>query len=152
MKTLNQLLLTAAAVLTVSGVLTTQAGEPSILVKSPKNTALFASPRYLEAHPEVLREQWSGLKSPAHKTDRLAELTENTALVNSPRFREAHPELQWTPLSSDQMVAQNISWSDRLSKLTQNKAFATSPRFLEQYRGLLRSEPVIEIAPLKSLK
>ena len=149
MKTLNHLLLTAVAVLAVNGVFTTQAGEPSALANSPKNTALLTSPRYLEAHPEALREQWSGLKSPAHKTVRLAELNENTALVNSPRFREAHPGLQWTPLSSDQMLAQNISRSDRLSKLTQNKAFATSPRFLEQYRGLLRSEPVIEIAPLK---
>src|SRR5260221_9215180 len=149
MKTLNHLLLAAAAVLTVSRALTTQAGEPSTLAKSPQNTVLLASPRYLEAHPELLREQWSGLKSPAHKTDQLVELAKNTALVNSPRFRESHPELRWTPLSSDQIVAQNISRSDQLKKLTQNKALANSPRFIEQHPGLLPSEPMIEIAPLK---
>jgi len=109
MKTLNHLLLAAAAVLTVSRALTTQAGEPSTLAKSPQNTVLLASPRYLEAHPE----------------------------------------LQWTPLSSDQIVAQNISRSDQLKKLTQNKALANSPRFIEQHPGLLPSEPMIEIAPLK---
>lgn len=149
MKTLNHLLLTAVAVFTVSGALTTQAGEPSILAKTTKNTALLTSPRYLEEHPEILREQWSGQKSPAHNTDQLAKLTENTALANSPRFREAHPELQWAAFPSDQTVAQNSSQSDRLSKLTQNKALANSPRFIEQYRGLLHNEPVIEIAPLK---
>src|SRR5260370_806650 len=55
MKTLNHLLLTAAAVLTVSGALATQAGEPSTLAKITKNTPLLTSPRYLEVHPEILR-------------------------------------------------------------------------------------------------
>jgi hypothetical protein len=145
MKTLNRLLLAAAA-LAVSGTLATQAGEPAQI---SKNAAWLASPRYLEAHPELLRGQPSVVESPALKTSHLAKLTENTALVNSPRFREAHPELRWIPTSADQIVAQDTSRGDRLSKLTQNKALATSPRFLEQHPELLHSAPVYEIAPLK---
>ena len=136
MKTLNHLLLAAAAAFTLNVAPATAA---------PNNTALLHSPRYLEAHPELLRGQPSGGES---KTVYQARLTENIALANSPRFREAHPELRVTP-SADQSLAQNVSASDRLSKLTQNRAFAASPRFVELHPELSRSTPVYQIAPLK---
>ena len=133
---MNHLLLAVAAAFTLNVAPATAA---------PLNTALLHSPRYLEAHPELLRSQTAGPKS---KTVYQATLTENIALANSPRFREAHPELRVTP-SADQSLAQNTSARDRLSKLMQNKAFAASPRFVELHPELLRREPVYQIAPLK---
>jgi len=135
MKTLNYLLVAAAAGFALNVALATEASN---------NTALLHSPRYLEEHPELLRGQSSGRES---KTVYQAKLTENIALANSPRFREAHPELQVTP--PDQSLAQNVSKRDRLSQLTENKALANSPRFLEEHPELLHVEPVYEIAPLK---
>jgi hypothetical protein len=149
MKTLNRLLLVAAATLVVGGVPATQAGEPYTVTKTAKNSAFFASPRYLEAHPELLHGQPPGVESLSPKVERLAKPTENTALAGSPRYRETHPALRWATSSADQIAAQNIGQSYQLSKLTQNRALATSPRFLEQHPELLHSEPVLEIAPLK---
>ena len=135
MKTLNHLLVAAAAAFALNVALATEASN---------NTALLHSPRYLEEHPELLRWQPSGRES---NTVYQARLTENIALANSPRFREAHPELQVTP--PDQSLAPNASERDRLSQLTENKALANSPRFLEEHPELLHVEPVYEIAPLK---
>jgi len=85
MKKLNHLLLTMACGFGVA--LSAQGREVS-----PNNTALLASPRYLEEHPELLRIP-SSQEPSALQRDRLARLTENTALANSPRFLEEHPEL-----------------------------------------------------------
>ena len=148
MKRLNHLVLTASAA-ALGMALAAQAGEPLAIVKSPENTALLASPRYLEEHSELLRVPSSREKPSTLQTDRLARLTENTALANSPRFQEDHPELRWAMSSGQQSIAQNVNERDRLSKLTENKALAASPRFLEEHPELLRSEPVFEIAPLK---
>jgi len=149
MKTLNGLLMAAAAVLTVNLAIATQAGEPSTLAKSPQNKAVLKSPRYLEEHPELLRGQSSGVESPALKSEQLTKVTENSALAHSPRFREEHPELRWAIASAEQSVAQRTSEKDRLRKLTENKASAASPRFREEHPELLRSETQIESAPLK---
>lgn len=136
MKTLNHLLVAAAAAFTLNV-------APAIA--APNNTALLHSPRYLEAHPELLREQPAGRE---FKTVYQAKLTENIALANSPRFRETHPELRVTP-SADQSVAQNVSERERLSKVRENRALVRSPRFLELHPELLRGAPVFEIAPLR---
>ncbi len=134
---------------TVNMALATRAGEPDSIASSTKNTALLASPRYLEEHPELLRTPLSREKASTLQPDRLATLTENTALARSPRFREEHPELRWTMPSAEQSSAQNVVVSDRLDKLTENKALAASPRFKEEHPELLRSEALFEIAPLK---
>jgi len=148
MKTLNGLLMTGAALITVNLAIATQAGEPSTLPKS-LNKALLASPRYLEEHPELLRGQQAAGESPALNPGHLATVTENNALAHSPRFREEHPELRWAMPSAQESVAQNGRDGDRLSKLLENKALAASPRFREEHPELLRREPLFEIAPLK---
>jgi hypothetical protein len=147
MKTFKHIILVAAAALTVNIVPATQAGEPSALAESSKNTALLHSPRYREEHPEVLRTGSAFVESTEHKTKRLAELTENSALANSPRFREEHPELRW--VASPAEPRQAINEVERLRKLTENTALANSPRFREEHPELLRGEPEFEIAPLK---
>jgi hypothetical protein len=146
MKTLKQLLTTVTFLLAANMLFAAETDKTAIPSKSSKNTALLASPRYLENHPELLRGQSSVGEA---KTANKAKPTENIALANSPRFREAHPELRWTTSSADQMLAQNTSQSERLSQLTQNKALAASPRFLEQHPELLHSKPVFEMAPFK---
>lgn len=145
MKTMKHLLVAAAAVLTVN----VASAAPLSTVQSPKNTALLASPRYLEAHPELLRVTSAQQESTTAKTDRLAKLANNTALANSPRFREAHPELRWSSSPNEQLAIQNFSRSAERNALTSNKALASSPRFREQHPELLREQPVFEIAPLK---
>src|SRR6266436_7154633 len=130
---------------TVNMALATLAGEPDSIASSTKNTALLASPRYLEEHPELLRTPLSREKASTLQTNRLATVTEHTALANSPRFREAHPELRWAMPSGQEPVAQAVSESERLKKLTENKALANSPRFREEHPELLRTESVFEI-------
>lgn len=144
MTTPNYLLVAVATLLTVNLALSTQAGKPDSTASSTKNTALLASPRYLEEHPELLRGRAASEQSPARKTDRL---TQNTALANSPRFREEHPGPLWATSSAEQRTT--VSERDRLIKLTENKALAASPRFREEHPELLRGEPPFEIAPLK---
>jgi len=149
MKKFNGLLMAAAAVLTVHLEIVPQAGELSTLPNPPSNKALLASPRYLEEHPELLRQQRSvggssGL-NPAH----LAIVSENSALTQSPRFREEHPELRWVMPSAQEAVARDVTESDRMRKLTDNKALAASPRFREEHPEILHGELRFEIAPLK---
>jgi hypothetical protein len=138
----------AAAVVTFNVDPGANAGEPSTPAKSSKNAALFTSPRYLEAHPELLRARSSGGESPALNSERIAALTKNAALANSPRFREAHPELRWSS-STEQLAKRSVNRSERWSALMSHKALASSPRFREQHPELLRGQPVFEIAPLK---
>jgi hypothetical protein len=147
MKTLNSLLVAAAAAVTLGATFSAQAGEAGVPSTLSRNTAVLASPRYLEEHPELLRGKPSGWESPSIKAERVAKLTENAALANSPRFREEHPELRWLGSSPD--YNQAISERDRLNKLTENAALANSPRFREEHPELLHVEPMIEIAPLK---
>lgn len=144
MKIPNHLLVAAAAALTVNVALAAQAGEPDSIASSTKNTALLASPRYLEEHPELLRTAAKSEPSPVRKADRL---TRNSALANSPRFREEHPGPLWAKSSAEQGTT--VSERDRLVKLTENKALANSPRFREEHPELLRGGPEFEIAPLK---
>ena len=65
-------------------------------VDSLKNRAVAASPRYLEAHPELLdvppSAQETDARAARHR-EQLAKLTKNRALATSPRFLEDHPEL-----------------------------------------------------------
>ena len=76
MKRLNHLVLTASAA-ALGMALAAQAGEPLAIVKSP-DTALLASPRYLEEHSELLRVPSSREKPSTLQTDRLAStLTHN---------------------------------------------------------------------------
>jgi hypothetical protein len=138
MKTMNHLLVAAAAAFALNVALATEASN---------NTALLHSPRYLEEHPELLRAVPPSVESPAHKAKRLTEPTKNTALANSPRFREEHPELLWAASPAEQRTT--VSEGDRLIKLTENKALAASPRFREEHPELFRGEPMVEIAPLK---
>lgn len=149
MKTLNHLLLAVTAVATFGATLAAQAEQIPTIVKATQNTALFTSPRYREAHPELLRVPSVPQESTTVQIDRRATLTKNTALASSPRFREAHPELRWSPSSTEPLAKQNVSESERRSALTSNKALAASPRFREQHPELLREQPVFEIAPLK---
>lgn len=136
MKTLNHLLITAVAAFWVNAAFATTA----------PNTALLHSPRYVEAHPELLRGQTSGGES---KKIYQSRLTENIALANSPRFREAHPELRREVSSQNQSLAVNASETERLNKLTENRALAASPRFVEQHPELRSGQRVFEVAPLK---
>lgn len=149
MKSAKSLLLAVAAVVTLNATISAQAAEPNALPQFPKNRALLASPRYLEAHPELLRMRSSERDSGTLSTDRLAMLTENKALSNSPRFRELHPELRWTPATAERLTAKSASERATPKKLTENKALATSPRFKEAHPELLRVERSFEIAPLK---
>jgi len=149
MKRLNYLVLIFASAAAVSMGPRAQAGESLVGAKTPKDRALFSSPRYLEDHPELLRAPLAREGPSTLQKDRLAALTENTALANSPRFREEHPELRWTIPSGGPSVVQTASESERLKKLTENTALANSPRFLEEHPELLRRESGFEIAPLK---
>ena len=149
MKKLNQLL-AAATILTLNLTLNAaQAGQSTSVRATKTNTALLASPRYLETHPELLRGRASGAESLATKNERLAALTKNVALAGSPRFREAHPELRWSILPADQLPMRNLSASERYRELTANRALAASPRFREAHPELLHEQPEFEIAPLK---
>jgi hypothetical protein len=147
MKTLNSILVTAAAALALTASFSTQAGELGNASRLSRNAAVLASPRYLEEHPELLHMQSAGKKLSVMNADRLAKLTENAALANSPRFREEHPDLRW--LGSSPEYRQAMSETARLNKLTENAALANSPRFREENPELLHVEPMIEIAPLK---
>ena len=144
MKLFSKFLL-AAAVLTINAA---QADQPTSIKATETNAALLASPRYLEAHPELLRGRASGVESLTTRKARLDALTKNVALASSPRFREAHPELR---SSAEQLPTQNLGASGRLSELTANRALAASPRFREAHPELLRlrEQSEIQIAPLK---
>jgi hypothetical protein len=149
MKPLKYLLLAVAAATTFGAALSAQAEQPFAIVRSPQNAALLASPRYLEAHPELLRVPSVRRESTIVQMDRQATLAKNTALASSPRFREAHPELRWSSSPTEQLAKRNVSRSAQWNTLTSNKALAASPRYREQHPELLRGQPVFEIAPLK---
>ena len=149
MKTVKHLLAAATIVATLNMTLSAQTAEPNALPQPPKNRALLASPRYLEAHPELSRMRTPDRESRTLHADRLAMLTANKALANSPRFRELHPELRWTPATAERLTAKSAGERATSKKLTENKALAASPRFKEAHPELLRGERSFEIAPLK---
>ena len=149
MKTLNHLLLAVTAAATFGAALSAQAEQPPTIVKAPQNAALFASPRYLEAHPELLRVPSVRQETTPAQMNHQATLAKNAAFASSPRFREAHPELRWSSSPTEQLAKRNVSGSERRSGLTFHKALAASPRFREQHPELQHEQPVFEIAPLK---
>lgn len=96
MKTLNHLFLAVTAAANFGAALSAQAKQPPTIAKAPQKAALFASPRYLEAHPEL---RWSSspteqlAKQNVSGSERQSARTFHKALAASPRFREQQPEL-----------------------------------------------------------
>jgi hypothetical protein len=117
----------------------------------PNNYAVFASPRFLEEHPELLRVAPS-TEFPSGKTGRVEEmvnLNQKATLATSPRFIEEHPELQRIPPSPEKATARARRERERLNELMQNTALAVSPRFLEEHSELAGKTLRFEVTPLK---
>src|SRR5262249_40123523 len=149
MKTLNCLLVAAIAAVTFKVPIAGADDRSPERSDSPRNTALLASPRYLEEHPEFLRALPPAEDSSrdVRRAERLAGLTENRALASSPRFREDHPELLRAAPYAVQSMAR--APERRMNTLTVNQVQRVSPRFLEEHPELSRGTPVLEVAPLK---
>jgi hypothetical protein len=147
MKTLNHILIAAAALLLTVGA--SQADEPRADALTRQNSALLSSPRYLEEHPELLRSSSAARQSNSVSVKQSVETPVNIALANSPRFREQHPEYRFATVSPARTIASRINPAEQLRRLTQNRALAANPRFREQHPELLQLEPSFEIAPIK---
>ncbi len=117
-------------------------------VDSLKNRAVAASPRYLEAHPELLdvppSAQETDARAARHR-EQLAKLTKNRALATSPRFLEDHPEL----LRPQPLVAEAEAKAARIraqvAKLMENRALVASPRFQEEFPAVARSATPVSV-------
>lgn len=103
------------------------------------NRAIAASPRAVEAFPQLSR---SGAKlgetaARSASNSLLAEVVRNRAVANSPRVLEQFPELL-RPAPSAKKAGGSLPGSP----VVKARAMVASPRTLEEFPWLARREPV----------
>jgi len=113
--------------------------EEGVSAPNTENHAIIQTPRYLEAHPALLRPQPTVevmLERSQRQQASLEKLTRNHALVASPRFMEEHPELQRRPRSAMEDLAHSKAMREQWQRIRKNSAWAASPRIIEQFPAL----------------
>lgn len=101
------------------------------------NRAIAASPRAIEAFPQLSRSGSKLGKAPAQSVPKnpLTDVVRNRALANSPRALEQFPEL----LRPEQFPGKG-NGTGLGSQGSRNRAIGNSPRTLEEFPWLARRE------------